>query len=180
MSNFKTFWENLFGPASKPAEPLGPLLIAPAEPSPADLQTTMEFEGFRSAPYQDVGGVWTIGYGSTRDVLNRPVTADTPCVSRQQAQLLLRRDMQNAMSTLAQQVHVPLTPNEQGALADFIYNLGATNFDNSTLLKLLNAGDYEGAAKQFERWDYAGGKVCAGLLRRRLAEMKQFEANGDK
>jgi lysozyme len=71
-------------------------------------------------------------------------------------------------------VKVALTPFQEGALADFVYNLGATNFRASTLLRLLNAGDYAGAAAQFDKWDMAGGRVLSGLLRRRQAETALF------
>ena len=71
-------------------------------------------------------------------------------------------------------MRVALTPLQQGALADFVYNLGAKNFRSSTLLRLLNAGDYAGAAAQFDRWDMAGGKMPAGLLRCRQAETELF------
>ena len=44
------------------------------------------------------------------------------------------------------------------------------------MLKLLNAGDYSGAADQFERWDKSGGQVIAGLLRRRQTEVQEFNS----
>ena len=70
---------------------------------------------------------------------------------------------------------MPLTIDEKIALLDFIYNLGAGKFRSSTLLKKLNAGDYNGAAAEFDNWDHAGGKVLAGLLKRREAETKLFK-----
>ena len=63
------------------------------------------------------------------------------------------------------------------ALTCFTFNLGAGNLANSTLLKKLNQKDYEGAAEEFEKWIYAGGKVLAGLVRRRKAERALFEGN---
>ncbi|WLH87869.1 lysozyme [Pseudomonas sp. FP453] len=60
------------------------------------------------------------------------------------------------------------------ALMSFTYNLGAANLGTSTLLKLLNAGDYPGAAEQFPRWNKAGGQVLAGLTKRRAAERVMF------
>lgn len=56
----------------------------------------------------------------------------------------------------------------------FVYNLGAGNLASSTLLKLLNAGDYAGAADQFLRWNKAGGNVLSGLTARRSAERQMF------
>jgi lysozyme len=133
-----------------------------------------EFEGFSSSPYQDPVGIWTIGYGSIRDSRGFAVTADTPAITEAEARALVSRDLQSAARTLQAAVTVPLTDNEHTALEDFIYNLGSGNFASSTLLRKLNAGDYAGAANQLDLWDHAGGKVLAGLLRRRQAETKLF------
>ena len=139
----------------------------------ANLAT--QFEGFRNFPYRDPVGVWTIGYGSTRDGSGNPITANTPCIAHATALAWLQRDMAAAFDAIARDITVPLTDGEEAALADFIYNLGEGNFASSTLLRLLNARDYAGAAAQFDRWDYAGGQVLAGLLRRRQAETALFK-----
>lgn len=132
------------------------------------------FEGFSATPYRDPAGVWTIGFGSTRDVAGNPVTENTVAIARDQALALVERDMIQAGREVALDVHVPLTENERAALDDFVYNLGAGNFRASTLLRRLNAGDLAGAADEFLRWDRAGGQVLAGLLRRREAERAEF------
>lgn len=134
------------------------------------------FEGFSSAPYRDPVGVWTIGYGSTRDSFGEPVTGASEAISEASARQLLSRDMHAAFEALAVDVKVPLTTFQRAALGDFVYNLGAGNFRSSTLLRKLNAGDYAGAAAEIDKWDQAGGKVLAGLLRRRQAETKLFQA----
>ena len=136
-----------------------------------------QFEGFSATPYPDPssgGYPWAIGFGSTRDAAGQPVTPDTPPVTLDQARRLVLRDLRAALATIEGAVVVPLTVDEEAALLDFTYNLGAGNLLGSTLLRLLNAGDYAGAAAQFERWDHAGGHVMAGLLRRRLAERDLF------
>ena len=140
-----------------------------------------QFEGFSATPYPDPGTgaePWTIGFGSTRDAAGDPVTPNTPPVTVDQARRLALRDMRAALEAVKSAVSVPVTADEEGALIDFTYNLGKGNLDASTLLRLLNAGDYAGAAAQFERWDHAGGRVMAGLLRRRLAERDLFLAQG--
>ena len=71
-------------------------------------------------------------------------------------------------------VTVPLTQNQFDALVVWVYNLGPTNFRNSTLLKELNSGDYTAAGKEIIRWNKAGGKVLAGLGKRREAEAQLF------
>jgi lysozyme len=139
----------------------------------ANLAT--EFEGFSATPYQDPVGIWTIGYGSTHDATGQPITADHPPIDEPTARAWLVDDMQMAFADIAQVVRVSLSDNERAALADFIYNLGCGAFNGSTLLRLLNAGQYEAAAQQIDLWDHAGGVALAGLLRRRQAETQLFE-----
>jgi lysozyme len=138
-----------------------------------------QFEGYRNMPYRDAAGIWTIGYGSTRDENGNPVTEATPPITEAEAMQLLLRDMQRAFDDIALAVKVPLTQSEKAATADLVYNIGAGAFNGSTLLKLLNAGDYQGAAKQFLAWDMAAGKVLAGLMNRRWAEMTTFQDGAD-
>lgn len=138
----------------------------------ANLAT--QFEGFRAAPYQDSVGVWTIGYGSTHDAKGQPITAAHPPITEPTARAWLVDDMQLAFADIQREVKVPITADETAALEDFVYNLGQGAFNGSTLLKMLNARDYAGAAEQLLLWDHAGGVVLAGLLRRRHAEMNLF------
>lgn len=134
-------------------------------------QLTEGFEGCHLQAYQDVAGVWTIGYGTTgRDVVAGLVITQEDAVAR------LERGIAWAVHAVNSLVTVPLTQPEFDALVDFVYNAGAEAFHGSTMLRLLNAGDYHGAAGQFERWDHAGGKEVAGLLRRRKAEEAEFES----
>lgn len=131
---------------------------------------TEAFEGVRFTSYQDVRGVWTIGYGHT----GREVGPGQVCTPAQ-ASVWLQQDMLWAEQVVNHAVKVPITQDEFNALVDFVFNVGAGNFDSSTLLRELNAGDYAGAADQFARWDLAGGKVVEGLLRRRVAEADLFK-----
>jgi lysozyme len=133
------------------------------------------FEGFSSRPYRDPVGVWTIGYGSTRDASGDPVGPATEAIGTAEAKLLLTRDMHAAFEEIARDVKVPLNAFQKGALADLIYNIGLGNFRASTLLKRLNVKDYAGAASEIDRWNMAGGKVLAGLVRRRQAETDLFK-----
>ena len=136
-----------------------------------------QFEGFSATSYPDPasgGDPWTIGYGTTRDALGNPVTSQTPPMDADTALALLARDMSAALATVRAKVGVPITDNQAAALADFVYNEGAGAFTVSTLLRLLNGGDYASAAMQFPRWVYADGKVMPGLVRRREAERAMF------
>lgn len=127
------------------------------------------FEGLRLSAYKCPADVWTIGYGTTAGV------QPGQTITKERAEELLREDVKRFEAQVLRLVKVPLTQGQHDALVSFVYNLGAGNLSNSTLLRLLNAGDYAGAAAQFDRWNKAGGKVLAGLVRRRAAERALFE-----
>lgn len=127
------------------------------------------FEGLRLSAYKCPAGVWTIGYGTTAGVKEGQV------ITKERADELLRDDVKRFEDQVLRLVKVPLTQGQLDALVSFTYNLGAANLGNSTLLRLLNAGDYKGAAAQFDRWNKAGGKVLKGLVTRRAAERAMFE-----
>ncbi len=133
------------------------------------LQVTEQFEGLRLKAYQDVKGVWTIGYGHTGPEVHVGMV-----ITQGQAEALLAQDVQTAADAVNRLVTVQLTQGEFDALVDFVFNLGVGHFESSTLLKLLNQGDYAGAATQFDRWSFAGAVQIAGLLRRRDTEVVEF------
>lgn len=136
---------------------------------------TIPAEGEVLHPYLDPRGIWTIGTGSIWDLAGNRVTAATPPISHAQNLILLHRELRSAFDTVdADLQHVPLTVDEEAALVDFVFNVGAGNFEASTLLRDLRAGDYEGAANEFLRWDHAGGVVLAGLARRCAARRALF------
>lgn len=137
--------------------------------SVSGLHLTEQFEGCRLTAYQDSKGVFTIGYGHTRNVHQN----DT--CTQAEAELFLQQDVSWAEDIVNNNVTTVLTQPQFDALVDFVFNVGSGNFLSSTLLKLLNAGDFEGASNQFVRWDRAGGQVLAGLLRRRNAEKEVFD-----
>jgi lysozyme len=138
--------------------------------SKTGLALTEQFESCRLTAYQDVKGVWTIGWGHTGpDVIQGLIC------TQEQADDWLDSDMYWAQNVVNNSVKVPLTQNEFDALVDFVFNCGAAAFTHSTMLELLNEGDYKGAASQFDLWDHASGKVVAGLLRRREAETQLFQ-----
>jgi GH24 family phage-related lysozyme (muramidase) len=76
-------------------------------------------------------------------------------------------------------VKVPLNANRFDALVSFTYNVGEGNLAKSTLLKKVNAGDHAGAAKEFHKWNKAGGKVLPGLTRRRASESLLYQGIPD-
>jgi lysozyme len=129
-----------------------------------------QHEGERLKAYRDVAGILTIGVGHTGDVEE----GDT--ITKEQSRELLLGDLSEAEDAVNAYVKVELNQNQYDALVSFVFNVGAGNFKSSTLLKKLNAGDYEGAAGQFERWDMAGGRHIPGLLKRRHAEAALFQS----
>lgn len=131
-----------------------------------------EFEGFRAKAYLCPAGVWTVGYGTTR-INGNKVTQNTQ-LTTDEADIFLEQDLKVFEDAVNKHVDVELTQNQFDALVAFVYNVGVGNFQDSTLLKKLNSGEYESAAEQFLRWDKAGGKKLAGLTRRRKAERKLF------
>ena len=131
-----------------------------------------EFEGCRLMPYLDVVGVPTDGYGNTHGVVMGVA------ITQAKAEADLLRNLHSAIESVSLLVKTPITDNEQGALVDLVFNIGCGNFAHSTLLAKLNAGDHHGAAAEFLKWDKAGGKVLAGLSRRRAAEKALFELGG--
>lgn len=134
------------------------------------LELIKSFEGCRLNAYLDAVGIPTIGYGSTKDVN----IGDT--ITQNEAETLLHQDLIRFEKCINEYVNVDLDQNEYDALICFAFNVGCNAVKNSTLLKLLNSGDFAGAAQQFKRWDKAGGKPLAGLTRRRQAESELFLA----
>jgi lysozyme len=134
------------------------------------LLLTEGFEGVELTAYPDVGGVWTIGYGHTGPNVHKGLT-----ITQAQAEQFLLQDVKRAADAVNTYVTVAISQDEFDALTDFTFNAGTGALEGSTLLKDLNAGNFAGAAAQFDAWDHAGGKVVAGLLRRREAEEKLFE-----
>ena len=138
------------------------------------LSLIKSFEGFSSKPYLCPAGVPTIGYGATYYPDGRRVTMQDRPVTVAQATDMLRSMLASYEAGVSRYVQVPLTQGQFDALVSFAYNLGLSALKGSTLLRLVNARDYAGAAAQFVRWNRAGGKVLPGLTRRREAERVMF------
>lgn len=111
---------------------------------------------------------WTIGWGHTKTA--RPGMK----ITEERAEILFDSDVAWAVDAVNKLVKVPLTQNQFDALVSFVFNIGETNFRTSTLLRKLNAKDYEGAARELPRWNKQKGKVLKGLVRRRAEEMEIF------
>jgi lysozyme len=140
----------------------------------AGLAIVKAFEGYSSAPYCDVVGVATIGYGSTFGCDGLRITIDHAPVSKREGEKLLRCGLRTAERAVKQLVTAELTENMFSALVSLCYNIGSGNLQRSTLRMKLNRGSYEAAADEFPKWRKAGGRVLPGLVRRRAAEQELF------
>ena len=127
-----------------------------------------EFEGCRQVAYQDSVGVWTIGYGHTKDVYEGQLVIKKTCDK------LLEEDLDEFEGYVSKLVKVELNQNQFDALVAWTFNLGPTNLNESTMLRKLNYGDYESVPDEMRRWNKAGGEVLNGLVRRRDAEANLF------
>lgn len=125
-------------------------------------------EGIRLKAYLDGNGIPTIGFGSTGNVKMGDV------ITAEQADARLAADLHQAEWAVNTFVKVPLNQNQFDALSSFVYNIGSGNFSKSTMLKLLNDGKYEDAAKQFFVWVKVNGKFSQGLMNRRIKEEALF------
>lgn len=130
-------------------------------------------EGFKACAYKPTpNDVWTIGYGHTGLVDGKPITKGM-VITKEKAEELYRNDFKAHIAPI-KKVKVSLTGNQKIALASLIYNIGGGAFDNSTLLKKLNNGDYKGASDEFDKWVYQNGKKLKGLVNRRKREKELF------
>jgi len=138
------------------------------------IESLKDLEGLRLNAYLDSAGIATIGYGTIK-IDGKPVEMGMTC-TEQEATVYLQADLAWAQTAVNQLVRVSLTQPEFDALVSFVYNVGQGAFAKSTMLRKLNAGDYEGAAKEFPRWNIAGGKVVKGLVARRRIEQAMFSS----
>lgn len=133
------------------------------------IRKLKEFEGLRLEAYQDVAGVWTIGYGHTGGDVRK---GDR--ISEYWATDLLMRDVER-VSEAVTVLGVARTMGQLDALVSFAFNLGLGRLCRSTLLKVIREGGSKSQIKrEFKRWVYAGGQRQKGLERRRDWEAKRF------
>lgn len=125
---------------------------------------TASFEGLRLWAYKDPIGVVTICYGETDGVRMGDYYTAAEC------RVMLQKKVSEYMLAVDAMVLPPIPDTRLAALTSFAYNVGITNFANSTLLKKLNRGDVVGACNELSRWTFAKGKQLPGLVNRRAAE----------
>jgi lysozyme len=140
------------------------------EPSQTLIERLTASEGCKLTAYWDVNG-FSIGYGH-----HGPDVVEGTTWTEAQAQAALASDLALVGREVKALVNVPLTQGQFDALTDWTYELGSGRLQHSTLLKLLNAGDYRGAGQQLLAWDMVAGKVNAGVKARREEDFALWAA----
>ncbi len=133
------------------------------------LELIKKFEGCETSAYQDSVGVWTIGFGHTKGV------EEGQTCSIEDAELMLTDEMDEYEGYINNMVKVDLQQHEFDSLVAWVYNLGPTNLNESTMLKVLNGGQFDRVPDEMNRWTRAGGEILEGLVRRRQAESLMFQ-----
>lgn len=149
-------------------------VFAVSRVTPRGIEAIKREEGFRAKPYRDKAGHPTIGYGHKI----RPGEVFTE-ITKEQGEQLLLADLAEAEGAVQRLVKVPLTPGQYDALVSLVFNIGVGAFEyggpnktHSTILKRLNAGDYQGARAELARWNKItvdGEKVPDPVLTARRA-----------
>ncbi len=133
------------------------------------VELVKKFEGCKLKAYLCPAKVWTCGYGATGADVGRGTVWE-----QADADQRLADDLRKFAIAVDHMVRVRVTEGQRAALISLAFNVGSVALKESTLLKLLNAGDYHGAGDQFARWNKGGGRVLTGLVSRRAAEQELF------
>jgi len=140
----------------------------------ATLDLIKQFEGCKLTAYQDMVGVWTIGYGTTAMAGLGITPAKGMTITQERADDLLRQGVDKFAATVDALITANVNANEFGACVLLAYNIGPNAFARSTVLRELNAGNKDRAAAAFKMWNKAGGEIVQGLINRRNAEVTLF------
>jgi len=127
------------------------------------------FEGFKPEPYVCSGGYLTIGYG------HKLLPSDSyKQITIEKAEIILQNDLRRTERSVLKYIDAQINEDQFSALVSFTFNLGPAALQRSALRQKVNYGQYEDAAKEFQKWVYAGGKKIMGLVRRRRLESQLF------
>ena len=141
------------------------------------LELIQTYEGLRLLPYVCSGGHWTYGYGAIYAANGERVEKDTPAITEEHAEELLRRDVNIAyrsVERLTAPYSEDLTENQMGALTSLCFNIGSGNFRASTVRSLIRRGEIEQAGRNFWQWRRANSRIILGLVRRRARETRLY------
>jgi lysozyme len=147
------------------------------KPSINCINTLKECEDFLSSPtFDEIGKVWNIGYGTTIYPNGKRVTSNDPNITESQASEYLQYYVDICADKIDKSINVVLNQNQFDALVIFSYNVGIPQFENSTLLKVINNNPNDNIQiyNQFMRWVYSDGVIINGLKNRRNAEYQLY------
>jgi lysozyme len=142
--------------------------------SDAGITMIKNFEGFSGKAYRCPAGKITIGFGHTA-----PELTMRDSITRARAEEILKHDLEWAAAAVNKYVKVDITQPQFDALVSLVFNIGAGAFMKSTLLKILNKGQYDAVPAQLARWNKVGSKASPGLTRRRQAEADMWLQSSD-
>ncbi|HEX9239195.1 MAG TPA: lysozyme [Candidatus Bathyarchaeia archaeon] len=148
--------------------------------SDAGIEALQKREGSSLTAYRDSAGLLTIGTGHLlgKDELSSGKVLGIDWkdgITPELAADLLKRDLAAAQAVVNVAITVPLVQYQFDALVSFAFNVGSMAFRQSTLARILNAGDYVGVPAQLARWIHSAGAVDPGLVTRRKSEIEQWE-----
>lgn len=133
------------------------------------------FEGLELKAYKDLGGVWTIGYGSTFNPFTNRKVQEGDIITKDEALRWLNEHIKYFRNNVTKLIKVPQSQNQISALTSLAYNIGIGAFQRSTLLRLLNNGaPAVQVADQFLRWNRIKGQISKGLTNRRKLEKNLY------
>lgn len=138
------------------------------------LALIMRWEGLVLTAYQDVAGVWTIGYGHSERAPLPPKPYYGMTITADEAERILAQDLEHFASQIRPLFKRTPTPNQFGAMLSLAFNIGVGAFAKSTCLRRFNEGNVEGAAEALTWFNKAGGRKVQGLVNRRADEKKLF------
>ena len=150
---------------------------APRPMTTLGIGLVMDFEGWRSAAYNDPAGLCTIGFGhlvAMKKCADVDLKEFSKTLTRDQGLAILDQDTRSSRAAVQKLATRDLDDNEFSALSSFAFNVGKVNFGKSTLLKYVNSGDNQYAAAEFQRWVKAKGQIYQGLQDRRACEAALF------
>jgi lysozyme len=133
------------------------------------IDLIIKFEGLRLKSYLCPAQVYTVGFGHTGSDVG-----PTTVITKEKAVELLKRDLERFEACISSSVVWPISQAQFDALVALAFNIGASAFCRSTLLRYLNQGNVLEAYRQFSVWNKVGHEICAGLTKRRLAESELF------
>lgn len=126
-------------------------------------------EGLMLSAYEDTGGVWTIGYGHTKDVYAGQK------ITEEEAEQFLKEDLEWAEQSVNDLIVVNISQKQYDSLVSFVFNVGVNQFKQSWVLLFTNQMNWGGVREQFMRWVYDNGVKIQGLENRRLAEASLYD-----